>query len=576
MPKRGEGRGKVELPTSDNRSVPCRHSHFCLLSRPYRRMLDNPVDSRQGIDRVEANTKSDAANFPGIRWSATGATYRPRKFNGMTTFAADRTTPTVALYLAGERREVGSGGIHRHVNPVTGQVDATIPLGGPREIDEAVRGAHDAFESWRRTKGAERRVILFRFADLIEEHAAEFARRGVLDNGTPIATTAASPAVAAEWTRYYAGWADKIEGSTTASFTSDGELGLTLCQPYGVVGVIITWNGPLISLAMKVPAALAAGNTVVVKPSELTPFSGDLYAELAHQAGLPGGVLSVLPGDAACGAALVEHPLVSKVSFTGGPATAQRILAACSDTMKPTVLELGGKSANIVFADADLDSVCIHGTVMSIGLMSGQGCAFPTRMIVEEPIYDEVCERVVEIAKKLVIGDPFDPGVASGPLITETALERVLGMVNRAQAAGARLLTGGHRLGGALADGFYFAPTVFADVDPASELAQQEVFGPVLTIMRFRDEAEAIHIANNTRYGLSGYIQTRDLNRALRVAEEITTGEVLINGGTNLAVWRPFGGVGMSGHGKEGGRAGIEEFLRLKSVAVGTTAIPFG
>lgn len=495
----------------------------------------------------------------------------------MSTCTTIRTAPEVFLNIAGERRDAGSGGLYEHVNPATGLVDATIPLAGPAEVDQAVRAADKAFDSWRRTKPAERRAILTHFADLIEEHAAEFARLGVLDNGTPITTAAASPAIAAEWTRYYAGWADKIEGNTTASFTADGELGLTLRQPYGVIGVVVTWNSPLISLAMKVPAALAAGNTVVVKPSELSPFCCGLYAELAQRAGIPDGVLSVVPGGAAAGATLVGHRSVAKVSFTGGPATAQRILTDCAATMKPAVLELGGKSANIVFADADLDSVCLHGTFMSIGLLSGQGCAFPTRMIVAESIYDEVCQRVVNIAGNLAVGDPFDPQVASGPLITEAALRRVRGTVERAQATGARLLTGGHRLGGDLTDGFFFAPTVFADVDPVSELAQQEVFGPVLAIMPFRDEDEAVSIANNTRYGLSGYIQTRDLNRALRVAEELQTGEVLINGGSNVAVWRPFGGLGMSGQGKEGGRAGIEEFLRLKGVGVGTTAaLPFG
>lgn len=494
----------------------------------------------------------------------------------MSTGTADRTAPQVTLSLAGERRAAGTGGTFDHVNPATGLVDATIPLAGPADVDASVRAAHAAFDDWRRTKPAERRAILTRFADLIEEYAAEFAWRGVIENGTPITTAAASPVIAAEWTRYYAGWADKIEGNTTASFTADGELGLTLRQPYGVIGVIVTWNSPLVSLAMKIPAALAAGNTVVAKPSELSPFSPDLYARLATRAGLPDGVLSVLPGDAAAGATLVGHPLVEKVSFTGGPATGRQILADCAQTMKPAVLELGGKSANIVFADADLDSVCLHGTVMSIGLLSGQGCAFPTRMIVEEPIYDEVCQRVVDIANNLAVGDPFDEKVGSGPLITEAALQRVLGMVQRAQAQGARLLTGGYRLTGELADGFYLAPTVFADVDPECELAQQEVFGPVLAIMPFRDEDEAVRIANNTRYGLSGYIQTGDLTRALRVAEEIKTGEVLINGGSNVAVWRPFGGIGMSGQGKEGGRAGIEEFLRLKGVGVGTTALPFG
>lgn len=484
------------------------------------------------------------------------------------TDAVDRTPPTVTLRIAGERLAGGSGGSHGHVNPCTGEVDAQVPLAGAAEVDRAVIAAHEAYGSWRRTAPAERRRLLMRLADLIESRTTEFARLGALDNGTPLATSGNFPPLSAEWTRYYAGWADKLSSDVTGSLRDDGELGFTLAQPYGVIGIIITWNGPLISLAMKIPAALAAGNTVVVKPSELTPFTGELFADLVEEAGFPAGVVNILPGDPAAGAALVEHPLVQKVSFTGGPVTARKILESCAAQMKPSVMELGGKSANIVFEDADLDLACFHGAFMSVGALSGQGCAFPTRMLVHRSVYEEMIERVAAVAKTITVGDPFDPTVVAGPVINEAALERILGMIDRAKADGARLVTGGGRLDGALAGGWFIEPTVFADVDPQSELAQEEVFGPVLAMTPFVDEDDAVAIANSTRYGLSSYIQTKDLKRALRVAEELVTGEVLINGARNLAVHRPFGGLGRSGFGKEGGRAGIEEYLRTKSVGI--------
>jgi aldehyde dehydrogenase (NAD+) len=478
----------------------------------------------------------------------------------------------VHLHIAGERLGTGSGGIHDHIDPSTGEVDAPIPLAGAAEIEQAVAGADLAFESWRRTSPGERRRLLMRFADLMEEHSAEFGIRGTMDNGTPAAVVVGMAGSAVEWTRYYAGWADKVAGELSTSPAGVGELSYTLLQPYGVIGIIITWNGPLISLAMKIPAAVAAGNTVVVKPSELTPFSGELFMDLIEAAGIPPGVVNIVPGDPSAGAALVAHPLVRKVTFTGGPATARKILASCAEQMKPAVLELGGKSANIVFDDADLDVACGHGTFMSVGVLSGQGCAFPTRMLVQESVYEEVIERVAGVAKSIKVGDPWDPATMAGPVVNVDALERILGMIERAKLGGGRLVAGGSRLEGDLAKGYYIEPTVFADVDPDSELAQGEVFGPVLAITPFSSEEDAIRIANNSRYGLSGYVQTSDLKRALRVAEELVTGEVLVNGAANLRVQRPFGGLGLSGFGKEGGRLGLEEFLRVKSVGIGGLA----
>jgi aldehyde dehydrogenase (NAD+) len=488
----------------------------------------------------------------------------------MTIADVDMNRPTVHLHIGGDRLTEGSAGSFMHINPATGKPDRAIPLAGTAEVDRAVTAADDAFGSWRTTPSPERRRLLLRLADLMEANTDEFARRGTMDNGSTLAVVTGLARTSVEWTRYYAGWADKISAEVTSTLTVDGEFGYTLRQPYGVIGMIITWNGPLISLAMKVPAALAAGNTVVVKPSELTPFTPELFAELVTGAGFPAGVVNILPGDADAGAALVRHPKVRKVSFTGGPATARKILAACAEEIKPAVLELGGKSANIIFDDADLDSACAVGTFLSIGALSGQGCALPTRMLVQDSVYDDVVARVAAIAQSIAVGDPFASTSMSGPVVNRAAHERILNVIAKAHADGARLVAGGKALSldGDLAGGYFLEPTVFADVDPDSDLAQNEVFGPVLAISRFSTEEEAIEIANRTRYGLSGYIQTANLKRGLRVAEAMITGEVLINGAANLPVNRPFGGLGVSGTGKEGGFAGIDEFLRIKGIGI--------
>jgi aldehyde dehydrogenase (NAD+) len=483
----------------------------------------------------------------------------------------DKTPPVVHLHIGGERLTTGSGGYHDRINPSTGQVDARVPLAGADEVDRAVRVAHEAFQTWRRTSGAERRRLLLRLADLIEANAAEFTRRNALDNGMPYhQPPELSVGVTLEWIRYYAGWADKLSSDVVGSFREDGEFSYTVAQPYGVIGVIITWNGPLGSYGMKLPPALAAGNTVVVKPSELVPFSGELLADLVEQAGFPPGVINILPGSPDAGQALVEHPLVQKISFTGGPATGKKILATCAESFTPVVLELGGKSANLVFEDADLDAAAAHGAIMSVGVLAGQGCVFPTRMLVQRSVYEDMVAKVKAIAESFEVGDPFDPQTLSGPLINSAAVERVLGMITRAKEDGARLVTGGARLGGELADGYFMAPTVFADVDPNSELGQNEVFGPVLAMIPFDTEEEAIQIANGTPYTLGAYIQTRDVARAHRVAEELAAGEISINGASIVVhANSPFGGFGgVSGVGKEGGRQGIEEFLKVKRVGV--------
>jgi aldehyde dehydrogenase (NAD+) len=336
-------------------------------------------------------------------------------------------------------------------------------------------------------------------------------------------------------------------------------------QPYGVIGLVITWNAPFMSIVMKAPAALAAGNTVVIKPSELTPFTGELFMDLVEEAGFPPGVVNLLPGTADAGQRLVTHPLVKKLSFTGGPATATKILTACAETAKPVVLELGGKSANIILEDADLDAACAFNTGAAFNGLAGQGCGLPTRMVVHESIHDQVVDRVRTLVEAISVGDPADPATQYAPVMSQAAADRIMGMIERASSEGATLVAGGKRID---RPGFYIEPTVFTDVDPSSELAQNEVFGPVLAITKFSTDEEAIAIANSTRYGLSSYIHTRDLTRAHRIAAELDAGEVLINGAPSLAPHRPFGGIGISGVGKEGGQAGFEEFLRIKSVAI--------
>jgi aldehyde dehydrogenase (NAD+) len=473
------------------------------------------------------------------------------------------------LRIGDEDLETGSGGTYEHRNPVSGEVQATIPLAGKAEVDRAVAKAVSVAGEWRRWRPEARRDVLAKLAALIRENAAEFGRLAALDGGTPLMAGTHMASLSADWFAYYAGWPDKLGGELISTFDTRGEFAYTVPEPYGVVGIIITWNGPIISIGMKVAPALAAGNCVVVKPAEITPFAPDLFARLAREAGLPDGVLSILPGDISAGEALVRHPQVEKISFTGGPVAARKILVACAEQMKPVVLELGGKSASLLFPDTDVDAACERAIQWSIGVMAGQGCAIPTRLIVHESIHDEVVEKLKAITAGYRVGDPMEEGVRVGPLINAAACDRVMGMLDRVREQGSgTIVMGGNRPGGTLAGRNYIEPTIITDVDPASEIALHEIFGPVLIVQKFATEEEAVELANATEYGLAAYIQSDNLKRVHRLAERLKAGGVYVNGATQIHPHTPFGGLGISGYGKEGGRAGIDEFCRYKTIAI--------
>lgn len=483
------------------------------------------------------------------------------------------TPPTVHLHLGHEQRASGSGGTHGHLHPVSQQVVATIPLAGGSEVDDAVARAETAREAWRRTSPEQRRDMLNRLADLLEANKTRLAEMAALDGGTTLVAGERGVDTAVAWTRYYAGWCDKLTGEMMSTFDTRGEFSYSVPEPIGIVGIIITWNGPLISLAMKVSAALAAGNCVICKPAEITPFAPELFARLCREAGIPDGVLSVLPGNAECGEAIVRHRKIRKISFTGGPITARKILTACAEAIKPSVMELGGKSASLVFPDCDLQAAAERAVFWTVGCLSGQGCALPTRQLVHADIYDDFVARLKTIISQFKVGDPMDPTVAVGPVINKAAVDRILGMFERARADNAcKFELGGGRCDGKLADGNFIEPTLIVDADPDHEISQVEIFGPAVVVMKFHDENEAIRIANNSEYGLAAYIQSDNIERVHRLSERLHAGGVYVNGGFQINPHTPFGGIGISGFGKEGARAGIDEFLHYKTVTIGVGA----
>jgi len=450
-------------------------------------------------------------------------------------------------------------------DPHDGSLLAEVAEARAADVDRAVRAAQAAFGPWRHTTAEERGRLLLKLADLIEAHADELALLETRDTGHPIRDTRGLdvPRTAATF-RYFGGMADKHQGSVIP--VEHGFLDYVLREPIGVVGQIVPWNFPLMFTSWKMGPALAAGNTVVLKPSELTPLSTLRVAELMTEAGFPPGVVNIVTGyGATAGRRIAEHPGIGKVSFTGSTAVGRSILAASAGNLKKVQLELGGKGANIIFADADLGAA-VQGSAFAIYHNQGQACIAGSRLIVHEDVADEFVDRFVRLSKGVRLGDPKDPATEMGPLTSPGHRDRVLSYMEVAVADGDEIVTGGKAPETAeLAGGCYLEPTVVA-TQAEHRLAREEVFGPVVAVQRFRTEDEALRIANGTDYGLGAGLWTRDLSRAHRVAHELRAGMVWVNSYKRVNPGSPFGGVGQSGFGREMGFEAMHEYTDAKAV----------
>jgi acyl-CoA reductase-like NAD-dependent aldehyde dehydrogenase len=475
------------------------------------------------------------------------------------------------LFIGGKWLDAADGGLIDVLSPHDGSLIAQVAEARGIDVDRAVAAAGEAFPSWRDTSAAERGRLLLRLADAIEDNAAELASLETLDTGHPIRDSTALdvPRTAAAF-RYFGGIADKYQGSVVP--VEAGFLNYVTREPVGVVGQIVPWNFPLLFTSWKLGPALAAGNTVVLKPAELTPLTSLRVAELATDVGVPPGVVNMVPGfGPVAGEHLARHADVAKIAFTGSTAVGRRIVEASAGNLKRIQLELGGKGANIVFDDADLDAA-INGSAFAIFHNQGQACIAGSRLLLHEPIADEFLTRFVGLAESIRLGDPTDPATEMGPLTSAEHRDRVLGYVKVARDEGGEILTGGAAPDDAqLARGFYVRPTVVR-ADPASRVCHEEVFGPFVTVTTFRDEDDAVSIANGTEYGLGGGLWTRDLSRAHRVARSIRSGMVWINSYKRVNPGSPFGGVGESGYGREMGFEAMHEYTDAKSVWVNVDA----
>ncbi|WP_455287775.1 aldehyde dehydrogenase [Cupriavidus necator] len=475
------------------------------------------------------------------------------------------------MFIDGSFVNASDGRWFETQNPFTGKTWAEVARGTAADIDRAVQAADQAFRTgpWSEMTATQRGALLRKLGDLIARDAERLAEFEVQDNGKLLAEMGAQLKYLPQWFYYFGGLADKIEG-TVIPLDKKGYFNYTRREPLGVVAAITPWNSPLMLLAWKIAPALAAGCTVVVKPSEFTSVSALELALLFEEAGFPAGVFNVVTGfGAEVGSPLVTHPLVKKVTFTGSDATGRVINQQCAAQFKHVSLELGGKSPNIVFNDANLDDA-VNGAVSGIFAASGQTCIAGSRLLLQEDIHDVFVEKLLALASTAKLGNPMNASTQVGPITTPAQYEKVLSYIQIAQDEGAELLLGGKPA--SCGEGWFVEPTIFARVSPKMRIAQEEVFGPVLSILKFRDEAEAIAIANDSCYGLGAGVWTSDIGRAFRMSEKIQAGTVWVNTYRAVSFMSPFGGYKDSGLGRENGIAAIESYLQTKSVWINTGA----
>ena len=473
------------------------------------------------------------------------------------------------VFIGGAWRPAASAQTYATINPATEEESAQVALGDERDVDLAVRAARKAFEAgpWSKMAAAERARLIWKLGDLIMANLDEMARLESLCTGKTLFDSGkVEIPFAAEVFRYYAGWATKIHGETLG--LREGAFTFTLRQPVGVVGAIVPWNFPFLLASWKIAPALAAGNTVVLKPASLTPLTALKFAELCQEAGLPEGVFNVVTGPgAAVGMALVRHPDVDKIAFTGSTEVGKQIMREASGSLKRVSLELGGKSPNIVFADADLDAA-LKGALTGIFYNKGEVCAAGSRLFIEQRVHDEFMSKLTERAKGLKIGDPMDRSTRMGPVISRHQMDVVLAYIEAGKQEGARLVVGGGRASVGGGKGYFVEPTIFDGVSNRMKIAREEIFGPVLSVIAFKSVDEGIAEGNETTYGLAAAVWTRDVAKALRAARAIRAGTVWVNAYNLYDAALPFGGFKESGFGRELGSAGIDPYTEVKSIWV--------